>query len=429
MPAPLTATQMREDLGVLRAQWAPFDKSFSAEQLVLLDRTIDEALVRADTLSPAEFALAIMRAAAIPRNGHTRASVGMMLHDLPIRAWWFADGLYVISVHPQFADLLGARIDAFGPLTRDAALERAAPLISGNDQRIRYLSAVYLMYPELLCHIGAAADANDVPLTLRLPDGSAHTARLGRVDSPDPGDPHDPVLRGYSVLIPDDAGMAGRWLHVLDNVPHRPAIYTPPVDLAQQWIGDGGKVLYPRSNVIQSVDQTPLDQKLLFGVLEASVVSRRPRFVIVDLRLNNGGNFFNTILFAQALPRLLPPDGRIFVLVSRATFSAALVTTAMLKGHGSDRTTLIGETMGDNSRFWAENRNVILPNSGIVLSYSMGFHDWTGGCSDPQQCYWPAVGFGTRTASLEPEVRIEPNFTDYAAGRDPVLDAALAMVR
>src|SRR5262245_13315859 len=104
MSTPLTAAQMREDFGRLRAQWAPFDQSFTPEQRGELNCTIDDALAHADTLSPAKFALTILRAAAIPRNGHTRASVGNMLHDLPIRAWWFADGLHVISVHPQFAD-------------------------------------------------------------------------------------------------------------------------------------------------------------------------------------------------------------------------------------------------------------------------------------------------------------------------------------
>jgi len=101
----------------------------------------------------------------------------------------------------------------------------------------------------------------------------------------------------------------------------------------------------------------------------------------------------------------------------------------MLKGHGEGRVALIGETMGDNSRFWAENHDVRLPNSGVVVSYSTGFHDWTGGCSDPQRCYWPAVAFATRIPSLEPDVRIEPSFANYATGSDPVLDAALAMTR
>jgi hypothetical protein len=424
----LTAAKMREDLAVLRTQWAPFDKSFSAEQRTQLDQTIKEAMARADGLSPADFALSVMRAAAISRNGHTRASVGTMLDDLPVRAWWFADGLYIIAAHPQFADLLGARIDRFGALTPDEALQRAAPFISGSDQRIRYLGTVYLMAPALLRHIGVTADAGEIPLTLRMPNGAVRSTLLGRPPSPDPGDRHNPVLSGYSVLIPDPVDMPGRWMHVLDHVPRGPAIYWPPTDLAQDWIGDYHNVLYLRSNTITGLDNSALDQKL-FGVLQNAIVARAPQFVVVDLRLNNGGNFFNTVLFAQALPQLLPPAGRIFVLVSRATFSAALVTAAMLKGHGGDRVTLIGETMGDNSRFWAENSDVRLPNSGIIVSYSTGFHDWTGGCSDPQRCYWPVVAFATRIPSLEPEIRIEPRFADYAAGRDPVLDTALVLAR
>jgi hypothetical protein len=424
----LAAAQIREDLVVLRTQWAPFDKSFSAEQRAQLNRIIDDAMSCADTLSPAEFAISVMQAAAISRNGHTRASVGTMLGDLPVRAWWFADGLYIIGAHPQFAHLLGARIDRFGALAPDKALRRAAPFISGTEQRIRYLSAIYLMAPALLRHIGVAATADEVPLTLRMPDGAVRSTSLGRPLSPDPGDRHNPVLSGYSVLIPDPVDMPGRWMHALDRVPRRPLIYLPPTDLAQEWIGDNHNVLYLRSNTIISLDNSALDQKLL-GVLQNAIVARRPQIVVVDLRLNNGGNFFNTVLFAQALPRLLPPAGRIFVWVSRATFSAALVTAAMLKGHGGDRVTLIGETMGDDSRFWAENRDVRLPNSGIIVSYSTGFHDWTGGCSDPAGCYWPVVAFATHIPSLEPEIRIEPTFADYAAGRDPVLDAALAAGR
>jgi hypothetical protein len=282
------------------------------------------------------------------------------------------------------------------------------------------------MAPQLLRHIGVTAEVDQIPLTLRMPDGAVRSTLLSPPPTPDPGDRHNPVLSGYSVLIPVPAAVPGRWTHVLDDVSRRPAIYLPATDLAQEWMGDHHNVLYLRSNTVIGVDNSALDQKL-FGVLQNAIVAGQPQSVVVDLRLNNGGNLFNTVLFAQALPRLLPAGGRIFVLISRATFSAALVTAAMLKGNGGDRVMLIGETMGDDSRFWAENCDVRLPNSGIIVSYSTGFHDWTGGCSDPQRCYWPAVAFATRVQSLEPEVRIEPSFADYAAGHDPVLEAALRL--
>jgi hypothetical protein len=185
-------------------------------------------------------------------------------------------------------------------------------------------------------------------------------------------------------------------------------------------------VLYVRSNTLAGAQ---LDQALLFDVLQANVVPRRPKYVIVDLRLNNGGNFFNTILFAQALPKLLPPDGRIFVLVSRATFSAALVTAAMLKANAGERAILVGETMGDGGQFWAEGAVSTLPNSKAEVRYTTGLHNWTSGCSDLDACYWPVVAFGVKDVSLEPQIRVEPSFADYAAGRDPVLQAALAMTK
>ena len=216
-------------------------------------------------------------------------------------------GWYIIKAHPQFAGLLGSRIERFGTLAPDEALQRAAGFISGTDQRVRYLGTVYLMAPELLRHIGVTADAGEIPLTLRTAAGAVCSALLGRPPSPDPGDQHKPVLSGFSVLIPDPVDMPGRWTHLLDRVPHRPVIYLPQTDLAQEWIGDNQEVLYLRSNTIISLDNPSLDQKLL-DVLQNAVVARQPEIAVVDLRLNNGGNFFNTVLFTQALPRLLPPS-------------------------------------------------------------------------------------------------------------------------
>jgi hypothetical protein len=423
----LTPAQMREDFLVLRDQWAPLDHSFSAEQRRAFDEALAADIARVDTLSVPDFILDVMQAAAIPRNGHTAAWVNP--HTMPMRAWWFADGLYAISVAPGFEALLGARIEKLGSLSPDEALVRAAPFISGTMQRVRYLSAVYLMAPQLLRRICAVADAANVPVMLRLRDGSERTVILGSAEAPDPGDQGNPMRSAFTVLIPDPPDMKGRWLHVLDAVKPRPAIYADLVDVSMAWIGEGGKILYIRSNFVSSLDKDALDQKLLFGVLQSQVVPRRPRFVIVDLRLNNGGNFFNTILFAQALPKLMPQEGRIFVLISRATFSAALTTAAMLRGNGEGRVVFVGEPMGDGTRFWAEGGTITLPNSRIPIRYSNGFHDWGEGCSDPGTCYWPAAAFGVRGVSLEPDVRVDVTFTDYVAGRDPVLDAAVVLAK
>lgn len=426
-PITLTSAQMREDFAFLQTQWAPRDRSFSDPQRALFKRVVDEAAAGVGTASMSDFALDVMRAVAIPRNGHTAASVGRLLGSLPIRMWWFADGLYVLSADHSHAHLIGARLESLGKLSPLQALANVAPYISGTDQRIRYLSASYLACPAVLQRIGAAATNSASPMTFTLRDGTPHAEDLGEAAMPDPGDPHSPVFNGWSVLVPDDMAMPDRWQHVLDSVETRSPAYAKPADFSMKWLGDGPQTLYIRSTRTQSQGSDRLDEKLLFGALQGQVLPRQPHAVIIDLRLNNGGNFFNTLLFAQALPKLIPADARIFLLISRATFSAAIVTVAMIKGAGGKRVTLIGEAMGDNGRFWAEPEMMTLPNSKIQVFCSTKLEDYEHGCDDLSTCYWATVAFGPKDISLQPDIGIDVAFGEYATGKDPVLEKAQSL--
>ncbi|SFT95818.1 hypothetical protein SAMN05192562_103346 [Kosakonia arachidis] len=420
----LTPAQILQDLIFLRSQWVPLEKSLNPSQRLASDEIIDNAMARVAAASPADLVLDVMKAVATPRNGHTAPMVGRLLDSLPIKLWWFSDGLYILSVAPGYESILGSRIEKFGQLTAIECLKRVAPYISGTDQRIRYLSASYLTSKMVLDRIGVLSSQNSLPLTLRLRNGETKTVSLS-VSKPDYYDPREPLLFGWSPLIPDEKGKENRWSHVLDEVKKRSPGYGKPAPLSVQWIGDGEKILYIRSNFIHSMGKDSLADALLFGVIQKHVVPKKPRFIVVDLRLNNGGNFFETLLFSQTLPKLLPRDGKIFVLVSRATFSAALVTVATLKRANPAKVILVGETMGDNGHFWAEPETLTLPNSRIQVFYSTKFEDFEQGCGGNIDCYWPADVFAQTPITLAPEVKIAVPFIDYARGLDPVLDAVI----
>ena len=106
----LTPAQMREDLVFLRDTWAPMDRSFTSEEHRAFESIVEETLTNADTLSPADFALEVARAVAVSGNGHTEADPYRYLHFLPIRVWWFTDGLYIVEAEPDQEALLGSRI-------------------------------------------------------------------------------------------------------------------------------------------------------------------------------------------------------------------------------------------------------------------------------------------------------------------------------
>ncbi len=420
-PAPmprLTPSQMREDLIYLRDVFGAKEQSFDARGRVEFNSFVNDAITRVASLDAPQFALAVARAVAIPHNTHTAAYPEPFFHSLPLRLWWFSDGLYVVKAHPDFKRLIGARIEKIGALAPEEALRRLEPYISGHEAWTKWLSAHWLVFLEPLHAIGASPADDKADVTFRLADGTRTTLSLHARPAPDPTPNHDL----WATLIPDAKSLPGRWPHALDATTV-PAAYQQPVDLSGEMIGGEQRVLYIRSNHIEATGGDSFDHRI--GSIQEMLLKERPTNIVVDLRLNTGGNFFNTLMLSEGLPRLVRTGGHVFVLVDGVTLSAAIVTAARLKYFGDGRTVLVGSPVADPGGFWAEGGNMKLPNSRIRVSYASQFEDWSKGCDDLDKCFWASVAFGVNNVSLTPDIPVEPSFADYAAGRDPVLAAAL----
>jgi hypothetical protein len=408
----------------LRDTWSTVDKSLSSSQRIRFNALISASLESADALTPADFALDVCQAVAVSRNLHSTADPGSYVHQLPIRAWWFSDGLYIVRTHPKFKYLLGAQIEQVGSYSPEKAAIRVAPFISGVDAVAHVRSAWFLSSPEVLHRIGATPSSDHVTLKLRLRDGTQKALRLGIEETQDPAEPL------FEPMSPGDSKQPGRWDRVLDGVVDIPLTYWPAKNLSWRWIGSQSNILYIRSTSIWGENDRYGMLTELFNLVTNEVVSRKPKYVVVDLRFNTGGDFFNTVMFSEALPKLIPPDGRIFVLVGPNTISAALVTAALLKGYGRDKVALVGDVLSDNTSFWSESTGPLeLPNSKIQVTTATKHLDWANGCSNLDLCSWGNVAFGQPSVSLKPEIRIVPKFSDYANGRDPVLEEVLSIAQ
>lgn len=411
----LGGQQMREDLVYLRDVWAPKDKSFDRKQRTQFEDIINAAIARASELTPVEFSLEVSRAVAVSGNGHTSAELGPYFHGLPFKATWFSDGLYIVRTHPSYSTLLGARIDRFGPLSAEESLKRVATFISGTQSHIRVCSSEYLRLFEVLHRIGASSSVDKIKLGLTLRDGKHHSVTLRQGPSRDPEE-----LPAFQQMIrlEGDGNSAGRWPHVLDSIENVPPAYQRRTNLMSEWLEGENGVFYIKTDLIGAPAPSGAHDPL------EDMLNRPPRCVVIDLRFNSGGDFSKSIVISLALPRVLP-NAKIFVLVGPGTFSAALVTAAMLKGRGGSQVVLVGETMGDRPQFWAEGFQTPLPNSRILVRYASGYQDWGNGCDDVSRCIWLNVALAEKPVSLEPEIRVSTTFSDYVAGRDSVLEAAL----
>jgi len=140
--------------------------------------------------------------------------------------------------------------------------------------------------------------------------------------------------------------------------------------------------------------------------------SHPPDRLIIDLRQNGGGDYFVGLHeLIEPIARLPAIDrkGHLFVLTGVMTFSAAMSNAAQFRQKTA--AILVGEAIGERPNSYQENRELTLPNSHIVVSYSTRFYTFAPG--DPEN-------------RIRPDVPVATSWADYKAGRDPVIDAALA---
>ena len=132
--------------------------------------------------------------------------------------------------------------------------------------------------------------------------------------------------------------------------------------------------------------------------------------VIVDLRLNGGGNnqTYGPLLSALS-DASVNRKGRLFVLIGRATFSAAANFAADVDRF--TKATFVGEPTGGGVEIYGDTIGLLLPKSGINVNIATR--------------YWN-FGKGRRPSARDhPDKKVLVTVADFLAGRDPVLTAAL----
>jgi C-terminal processing protease CtpA/Prc len=139
--------------------------------------------------------------------------------------------------------------------------------------------------------------------------------------------------------------------------------------------------------------------------------SPRTRRVIVDVRLNGGGD--NTTygeLTSLFRSKAVNRRGRLYLLTGRATFSAAANFAAEIDR--DTRATIVGEPTGGGIETYGDTTPVRLETTGWMVHVAARYHERKRGSNDQR-------------LAVEPDVRVDVTSAQYFAGRDPVLERAL----
>ncbi len=167
----------------------------------------------------------------------------------------------------------------------------------------------------------------------------------------------------------------------------------------------GGRAVYVGYNSVRL--PTPAILRKIERLVRGEAVKR----VIVDVRLNGGGDnttygSLTTLFGSPAVNR----RGKLYLLIGRATFSAAGNFTAELDR--STRATIVGEPTGGGVETYADTFPVHLPTLGYTVRIAARYHERKKGKND-------------RRLAVAPNVPVSLTSAQYFAGRDPVLERAL----
>lgn len=306
---------------------------------------------RAPTATDDEMLVGVLRVVAMVSaqgcDGHTGAYVwgdgSYHVESLPLRLWYFDEGIVVIDALPPYRELIGWRIDTINGRSMQEVLAAVEPIVPrDNEATVRLLIPRFLLIPEILRGLGIAGSG---PVRLALSRGADHR-EIPMTSMP---------MRDYNAW----AGAYGLFLPSDPDV-----LYLSRLSDTLWWRSlEDGAVLYVQYNRVDRLPQASLES--LRSALHAPGIDK----VIVDIRHNFGGEVSAVDPMVKLFEDPVVDRPRhLFVITGRNTFSAAGLFLARLDA--STSALVVGEPMAGCPTAFGNARPFALPFSGISVSVS-----------------------------------------------------------
>ena len=386
----LTRAQWRDDVRYFARELPKRHKNaFHATTREQFDRDIAALDTTIPSLQEHQIIVRLQQIAASVGDGHTRIQLPPSFTRYPINVYWFDRELRVIAATKQYESAIGTRVVKIGGVDINDVANRVATCFPSaaneNDWYVLNMGPGIMMRPEVLHALGIVPDLSRAVLTLEDDAGKTTTLEITPV-----------------VLPPPINGTVNLGMVPIDTQP----------PLYRQKLGEPFWFTHlPDSNTVYANFKRYPSLKQNAQALFALIDRVGPARVVIDLRQNGGGDFF------EGREHLVEPikkrpainqKGRLFVVVGRATFSAAMVNAIDFRKQTN--AILVGEPIGERPNSYSENDEMTLPNSKLVVSYSTRYYQFVD----------------QDVPAVLPDERIDPSWADFRAGRDAVMDWILS---
>ncbi|MBN8506152.1 MAG: hypothetical protein J0L58_16935 [Burkholderiales bacterium] len=409
---------LQRDLAQYRKGFLALDRSYTAAARQSAEARLAKLETELAGMDPPRFELMLAQITALADNAHTASSVAARSRRyarVQMRLAPFGEEMVVVRTLEADADLLGARLvsvdgvpmQTLRPLYRSLAggtvawRDRFAPYFLESPPQLRALGVGQGDDPPVYGFVGVDGKATTRSFAVSAPGGARALGGPTR----------------FLMLSMDPKEAPGwRALLAVEQVPW--TLQEPDKRLRMRHDRHLDAVFIDLRQTLDS-DSEPLAP--FFAAVTRLIEEKQPQHLVLDLRLNSGGDLTKAREFAQSLPSKVP--GRIFALTSPWTFSAAISTLGYLKQAAPERVRIVGEAVGDRLEFFAEGRWAVLPHSGDVHLFSTERHEYRQGCAGHRDCHKNVVTHPIAVESLAPDILAPWTVETYRAGQDPALEA------
>jgi len=408
-PKPTQDARWRYDIDFLAAEAKRLHASFNREAFSpAFDAAVRTLKARVRGYGDDRIQVELQRIIALLHDGHSIVRPFGDGHWLPFQFYWFSDGLFVIDADAGARQWIGSQVLRIGAVDAATLKARSAEFVPrDNPMGLEWVGPIFLIQLDFLRAMGAVGDSSTASLTLKDRQGIERTVTVTG------GPPR------FELKLGPAFGDTAKAPLYLKRVPvglergsgqgaGRPTFY---------WftaMPDARAVYAQFNQVIDQPDGESISQfaaRLRDALSDSSV-----RNLIVDVRHNNGGNsyLYPPLLRVFSWFEESAPDRRIYFLAGRNTFSAAQNFSTSVER--LTRAVFAGEPTGASPKFTGEGAIWFeLPYSRLKASISNWYHQFT---------FWSDTRWW-----IAPEIPVDLSSTDYFAGRDPALEAVLAVIR
>ena len=307
---------------------------------------------------------------------------GVDLQILPIKTYWFNDGLYILDTSNNYKEIIGKQIVKINNIHIKEVFNTIKPILNAdNDFYKKYLFQAYGLMPSLLKTVGFG-NSND-KVTLEFASGEIKTIESSSIES------YSALSR---MLANDEFFSISNTTHVKENYWFESIPKTKNLFIQLQHISNN-----------ESGDSFSDFVKNIETILTKNEITK----VIVDVRYGGGGNGFKLKPLTDALrdSKKINQKGRLFVLTSNATRGTLLELASILKQN--TKAIIVGEPTAEGPNTVGDIKYITLPNSNLKVSLTHQL--------------WSTSWNKDLSTILLPDEKVVYNYADRLKHKDPWL--------